>query len=460
MAKYQAYAEYKDSGVQWLGEIPSHWDSKPLKYLCTYNNEVLPETTAKDAEIQYIDIGSVSAVDGISKIETMIFKDAPSRARRIVRDGDVIVSTVRTYLEAIAPINNPPENLIVSTGFAVIRPNQYLYKSFASYCLRAKGFIKEVVARSVGVSYPAINSSDLVNITIPSIEYAEQVKIANFLDHETAKIDHLIEKQQQLIELLKEKRQAVISHAVTKGLNPNVPMKDSGVEWLGEVPEHWKTLPLKLCVQTRKGVAFKAVDFCDSGIRVVKASDIKQKTIRESEVFLPDSYINEYPKAVLYTGDLVLSTVGSTPDVKNSAVGQIGKVPESLNGSLLNQNTVVFSANKLLDQGFLFYLVQTNSYRDHLDLNAHGTANQASLNISDMLDFIIPMPETNEQIQITHYLDNKIAKLEELEAKSASMISNLTERRTALISAAVTGKIDVRNWQAPMVAEADTELSA
>src|SRR5690606_38501722 len=119
---------------------------------------------------------------------------------------------------------------------------QYLYKGFAAYCLRAKGFIKEVVARSVGVSYPAINSSELVNITIPSVEYSEQVKIANFLDHETAKIDSLIAKQQKLIELLKEKRQAVISHAVTKGLNPDVKMKDSGVEWLGQVPEHW-TIP-------------------------------------------------------------------------------------------------------------------------------------------------------------------------------------------------------------------------
>jgi len=324
------------------------------------------------------------------------------------------------------------------------------------YLLGCKPYLFQFVQTAIPqITVEEVKNNHLVH---PSLE--EQTQIAKFLDHETTKIDHLIEKQQQLIELLKEKRQAVISHAVTKGLNPNVPMKDSGVEWLGEVPEHWETLPLKLCVETRKGVAFKAVDFCDSGIRVVKASDIKQKTIRESEVFLPDSYINEYPKAVLYTGDLVLSTVGSTPDVKNSAVGQIGKVPESLNGSLLNQNTVVFSANKLLDQGFLFYLVQTNSYRDHLDLNAHGTANQASLNISDMLDFIIPMPETNEQIQITHYLENKIAKLEELEAKSASMISYLTERRTALISAAVTGKIDVRNWQAPTVAETHTELSA
>ena len=215
MMKYQCYAEYKDSGVEWLGEIPSHWDSKPLKYLCTYNDEVLTEATSSDTEIQYIDIGSVSATEGISHIETMLFKDAPSRARRIVKDGDVIVSTVRTYLEAIAPIDNPPENLIVSTGFAVIRPNKNLYKGYTAYCLRAKGFIKEVVARSVGVSYPAINSSDLVNIAVPSIAYSEQTKIANFLDHETAKIDSLIEKAQSAIQLMQERRTALISSAVT-----------------------------------------------------------------------------------------------------------------------------------------------------------------------------------------------------------------------------------------------------
>ena len=205
----------KDSGVEWLGQVPEHWEGKPLKYLCTYNDDTLSETTPKETEIQYIDIGSVSAVNGISKIETMIFKDAPSRARRIVRDGDVIVSTVRTYLEAIASIDNPPENLVVSTGFIVIRPNQYLYKGFASYCLRAKGFIKEVIARSVGVSYPAINSSDLVNISIPSLEYCEQMEITNFLDSQTAKIDELIRKAESVIQLMQERRTALISSAVT-----------------------------------------------------------------------------------------------------------------------------------------------------------------------------------------------------------------------------------------------------
>ena len=111
--KYQAYPEYKDSGVEWLGEIPSGWEARRLKYLCSYNDEVLPESTNKDYEISYVDISSVSAIDGISTIEILNFHDAPSRARRITRHGDVIVSTVRTYLAAIAKIDNPPDNLIV-----------------------------------------------------------------------------------------------------------------------------------------------------------------------------------------------------------------------------------------------------------------------------------------------------------------------------------------------------------
>ncbi|WP_407503399.1 restriction endonuclease subunit S [Acinetobacter baumannii] len=439
MAKYQKYAEYKDSGVEWLGEIPSHWKLVKL----SYKLKLLSGDGITALDIEETGNYPVYGGNGVRGFTEKYNCDGsyPLIGRQGALCGNINVANGKFFATEHA---------------VVVYPYEKFNLTFLSEFLRFMDLGQySVSAAQPGIAVDRINTLPIV---IPPLE--EQDSIGDFLDHETAKIDTLIVKQEKLIELLKEKRQAVISHAVTKGLNPNVPMKDSGVEWLGEVPEHWETLPLKLCVETRKGVAFKAVDFCDSGIRVVKASDIKQKTIRESEVFLPDSYINEYPKAVLYTGDLVLSTVGSTPDVKNSAVGQIGKVPESLNGSLLNQNTVVFSANKLLDQGFLFYLVQTNSYRDHLDLNAHGTANQASLNISDMLDFIIPMPETNEQIQITHYLDNKIAKLEELEAKSASMISYLTERRTALISAAVTGKIDVRNWQAPSVTEADTELSA
>jgi type I restriction enzyme S subunit len=205
----------KDSDIEWIGEIPEDWDLKRLKYVCTINDETLPENTDPNFELLYVDIGSVDKYIGITKIENLTFKDAPSRARRIVKNGDIIVSTVRTYLRAIASVNSLEDNLVVSTGFAVIRTKDELNKKFASFCLRAGYFVDEVVARSVGVAYPAINSSDLGNIFIAIPAKEEQGAIADFLDRETTRIDKIIEKVQKSIELLKEYRTAIISAAVT-----------------------------------------------------------------------------------------------------------------------------------------------------------------------------------------------------------------------------------------------------
>ncbi|MCG0456323.1 restriction endonuclease subunit S [Enterobacter cloacae complex sp. ECC445] len=204
----------KDSGVEWLGEVPGHWSVAKLKYISTLKNQILPDSTSKHFLIQYIDIGNISAENGISKPEEMFFSDAPSRARRIVKDGDIIISTVRTYLEAIAIIENPPYNLVVSTGFAVIRPKK-LSKKFCLYSFKDRNFIQKIISMSVGISYPAINPSDLVTIKIPFPGYLEQDEIGDFLHRETAKIDTLIQKQLQQIDLLKERRTALISAAVT-----------------------------------------------------------------------------------------------------------------------------------------------------------------------------------------------------------------------------------------------------
>ena len=451
MMKYQCYAEYKDSGVEWLGEIPSHWDSKPLKYLCTYNDEVLTEATSSDTEIQYIDIGSVSATEGISHIETMLFKDAPSRARRIVKDGDVIVSTVRTYLEAIAPIDNPPENLIVSTGFAVIRPNKNLYKGYAAYCLRAKGFIKEVVARSVGVSYPAINSSDLVNIAVPSIAYSEQTKIANFLDHETAKIDSLIEKQQQLIELLKEKRQAVISHAVTKGLNPNVSMKDSGVEWLGQVPEHWIVKSYRHASRIYRG------KFGHRPRNDPAFYDGEYPFIQTGDVARADKYITEYSQTLNEKGKEV-SQLFPKGTLMMTIAANIGDTAILGFEAYAPDSVVGFKPHDQIDLEFLKYsfmaalpaLEQTSTQ-----------STQANLNVERIGAVQGSFPSKGEQKKIVQYLDQLLEHYRVTENKAESTIQLMQERRTALISAAVTGKIDVRNWQNPNNNnEAKTEFSA
>ena len=174
-----------------------------LKYAATINDEALSESTDADFELAYIDIGNVDSQGRVHDIVNYRFEDAPSRARRIVRDGDVIISTVRTYLQAIAPVENPPDNLIVSTGFAVVRPSNLLDHRFCKYALRANKFLWEVESRSTGVSYPAINASDLGDIKVSLPEISAQRLIANYLDRETARIDGLIAEKERMLALPK-----------------------------------------------------------------------------------------------------------------------------------------------------------------------------------------------------------------------------------------------------------------
>ncbi|MCY3661127.1 MAG: N-6 DNA methylase [Caldilineaceae bacterium] len=204
----------KTSGVEWLGKIPEHWKAKRLKFVASINDDTLSKSEDPLRPIAYVDISSVDSILGIIKLEEMVFEDAPSRARRLVHDGDTIVSTVRTYLRAIAPVSAPPPEMVVSTGFAVIRPYM-MDPGFASWVLREHGIVEEIVARSTGVGYPAINASRIGDLPVPLPPSDEQEAIANYLDQETKRIDALIEKQQLLIERLKEYRTALIKAAVT-----------------------------------------------------------------------------------------------------------------------------------------------------------------------------------------------------------------------------------------------------
>ncbi|MFA6041023.1 MAG: restriction endonuclease subunit S [Methylophilus sp.] len=443
MSKYQAYAEYKDSGVNWLGNIPYDWSFRQLKYLCSYNDEVLPDSISNEYEIEYVDIGSVSSSEGIMETERLTYENAPSRARRIVRDGDVIISTVRTYLEAISPINKPPENLIVSTGFAVIRPGSNYYKSYAAYCLRANGFIKEVVAQSVGVSYPAINATDLVNIKVPEPSYVEQQKISNFLDHETAKIDTLIAKQQQLIALLKEKRQAVISHAVTKGLNPNAPMRDSGVEWLGEVPSHWTVAQLKFNTSEMQtgpfGSQLHAEDYITDGIPIINPAHIKDgKIVPDILVTVDEATQERLHRHKLSKGEIIFARRGE--------LGRCAIVNKDNEGWLCGTGSLKARLNSNLLPEYAYLLIISDGVVSELSLESKGSTME-NLNTETLGRVRMPVPPICEQNEILNYVEDVSGKYGALIDSSESAITLMQERRTALISAAVTGKIDVRDWQ-------------
>jgi len=208
-------AKMKPSNIEWLGDIPESWEVKPLKYYVSYNDEALTNSTDKDYDLKYIDIGNVNSDGNINEIVEYKFQDAPSRARRIVKNGDVIISTVRTYLKAIAKIEDDAD-VIVSTGFAVLRPKSNINSEFLNLVVRANYFIEDVCANSFGVSYPAINASELVTLklAVPTA-IMEQNQIVQHIEIETTKISKTITTIEKEITLVKEYKTALIAEAVT-----------------------------------------------------------------------------------------------------------------------------------------------------------------------------------------------------------------------------------------------------
>ena len=238
-------APMKDSGIEWLGKIPEHWVTKPLKYFVTHNDEALSNNTDKEYELNYIDIGNVDSNGDIEEIVKYKFKDAPSRARRIVKVGDVIISTVRTYLKAIAIIEDD-QDVIVSTGFAVLRPRKSIVGEFLNYAVRANYFIEDVCSNSFGVSYPAINASELVTLklAVPNNE-TEQKNIVEFIKNESKTIDKTISTIEKEITLVEEYKTALIAEAVTGIIDVRdfkLPTEDTPLAMVAEETTNYKIL--------------------------------------------------------------------------------------------------------------------------------------------------------------------------------------------------------------------------
>lgn len=385
----------------------------------------------------YVDIGGVDNLGRIVGRETFTFGSAPSRARRIVRNGDVIVSTVRTYLRAIAPIRDPEPGVIVSTGFAVVRPTDDLTMDFAAYALRAPYFVERVVANSKGVSFPAINESEMATYELVAPPEQEQEAIAAFLDRETAKIDALVAKKERVIELLHEKRNALITRAVTKGLDPNVPMKDSGIEWLGQIPAHWQVRKLKhVCERIFVGVAEAATfAYVDVGVPLLRSTDVRANRIRTDDIrHIDPKFADKLPTKRLRIGDIVTVRTG------NSGVSAV--VPKEYDGGQCF-TLVVSRAQQSNDSRYMCYWLNAPPGLQQFAVEGVGTA-QINISVPIVQNTIVCVPPAMEQKQIADALEQDLARRDGLILKVNEAVDCLKELRAALISAAVTGKIDVR----------------
>lgn len=434
---HPTYEEYKDSGVDWLGEIPAHWGTGPLKYFVSIDPEALNEGTDDDFKLKYADISSVSLTEGIKELEEYRFVDAPSRARKVVRHGDTIISTVRTYLKAIAYIDSPPENLIVSTGFAVLRPLERVDERFLGYLISSRQFIDSAVSNSEGIGYPSISTTKLgrLPIWLPPID--EQRAIAAFLDRETERIDALIEKKERLIDLLEEKRTALISRVVTKGLDEDVEMQDSGVEWLGEIPAGWEIISLGYCLDNITYGFTNPMPATDDGPYMLTANDIGNGEIKyESARHTTQEAFEERltDKSRPLQGDILLT--------KDGTLGRVAVYDGRV--ACVNQSVAVLRPdNDMVDTNFLQHLLRSHSYHDMMLFDSGGSTIQ-HIYITRLAKMPIALPPLDEQRSIASYATQKRKSIDSLIERAEEGLDQLKEYRTALISAAVTGQIDVR----------------
>ena len=427
--------------------LPQDWSSKRLKYLATYNDEVLAESTDEEKEIDYVEISGVSLSHGIKEFERMSFGQAPSRARRLVRNGDILISTVRTYLRAIAKVDEASPDLIASTGLCVVRPNDDVDSGFLGWAARSEPFVSEVVARSVGVSYPAINASELVTIYIPLPPLDTQSRIARFLDEKTGRIDGLIAKKRELLDRLTEKRQALITRAVTKGLNPDAPMKPFGVGACGgdrwdaegaggmtelERPQDWSSKRLKHLATYNDEVLAESTDE-EKEIDYVEISGASlSHGIKEIER-MSFGQAPSRARRKVRSGDILISTV-------RTYLRAIAKVDEASPDLIASTGFCVVRPNDDVDSGFLGWAVKSERFVSEVVARSVGVSYPA-INASELVTMYIPRPPLETQRRIAWFLDEKIAQIDGLIERIWASVACLEEYRSAQITAAVTGQI-------------------
>lgn len=452
MSRYKAYPEYRDSSLQWLGRIPTHWTISKLRYKFAFGKGLtITKENLVDDGIPCVNYGEVHSKFGfevdptkhsLKCVDESYLKAFPNC---LISKGDFVFADTSEDIDGSGNFTQLISDTVTFAGYHTIiaRPESHTNTRYLAYLFDAKEFRTQIRLAVKGVKVFSITQAILrgADIWVPSDD--EQKNIAAFLDHETAKIDALIEKQQRLIELLKEKRQAVISHAVTKGLNPNAPMKDSGVEWLGEVPAHWDLQPLKyLCTFSGGGTPSKdnLSYWTDGNIPWVSPKDMKSFWIDDSQDKITQAAVQGSSTNFVGAGALLI--VVRSGILQRTIPIAINTVPVTLNQdmkalSFFSKMNVEYAANFVL--GNIPPLL--------LEWSKEG-ATVESIEHEYLSSSVFPVPPYDEQLEINATIRNRMESFDALEQQASTGISLLQERRTALISAAVTGKIDVRDWQA------------
>lgn len=418
----RAYAEYKPSGIDWLGDIPLYWECRRLKTVVPlkYGDPLAAEDRSPGPYPVYGSNGIIGEHDQPNTTAPCLIIGRKGSFGKVAYSCGPCYSIDTTYF------------IDESCSSSDLR---WLY--YCLQCLRLDAISKDTAV-------PGLSREDTYNQILPFCSLPEQQAIAAFLDRETARIDGLIEKKQRQIELLQEKRAALISHAVTKGLDPNAKMKPSGIEWLRDIPAHWKITKLSRVTKSRCdgpfGSGLKSEHYRDDGIRVVRLQNIRFARFDDTDkAFIDPEYYQQLGDHDVRPGDLLIAGLGDD----NHPVGRACVAPPTISPGMVKADCFRFRIDQQVGHSEYLAMQLSTAAAALNGAFAKGTT-RARTNLSDMADRPLVLPPLEEQRNITAFLDRHTALIDGLTAKVDNSIVMLREYRTALISMAVTGKLDVR----------------
>lgn len=428
---FPRYTEYKDSGVAWLGEVPEQWTQTKVKHVCSFTTGWTPPTGETDSYI------GDNLWANISDLGPKVLIDCAKRiSDEAVRRSSIALSPAGSLLFSfklsIGQVSFAGVDMYTNEAIATFRANSAIDLGFAYYAFPL--YVAQNAAENI-YGAKLLNQELIRNAPLPLPNPSEQRAIAAFLDRETAKIDALIAEQEKLIALLKEKRQALISHAVTKGLDPSAPMKASGIEWIGQVPAHWEMRTISsLSTKITNGYVGPTRNILvDDGVRYLQSLHIKNNSIQfDTPYFVRPEWSDVHAKSILTTGDVLIVQTGD--------IGQVAAVTDEFAGCNCHALIIVAPVPEVVAGPYLSLLLNS-AYGLHSLLSIRTGALHPHLNCGNVKDVLVPVPSIAEQQRIIDFVEHQSCTLHGLSTEAERAIALLKERRAALISAAVTGKI-------------------
>jgi type I restriction enzyme, S subunit len=423
---YSAYSDHVRTRWDEVGSAPVGWEARRLKFSVSLRNEKIE---AEFTDLEYMGLEHIESWTG-RRIDDET-ASSEGVATRFLKD-DVLFGKLRPYL---AKVYLADEVGMATTEALVLMSESVLAPAFLKYVLLSEKFIDAVSGATFGAKMPRANWETIGGLPILLPTIPEQRQIAAFLDWKTSQIDALIAKKQELLEKLKEKRLAVITRAVTKGLNPDAPMRDSGISWLGEVPKHWEVKKLKFVGDSIIGLTYDPNDISDgqSGILVLRANNIQDGKLVPNDAVYVDTEIHN--KLRLIKEDILICSRNGSRHL----IGKCGLVTDDFVGCTFGAFNTVFRSQA---NGYIYYVLNSSLFEFQSGSYLTSTINQ--LTIGTLNSFLVPLPPPTEQTQIVESLKVAGNRFEKMITHVQAAIARLTEYRTAVITAATTGKIDVR----------------